>query len=143
MKTQTAFENNILENISLLGITENQFELMGESGKIKPGSNKENEGGELHYLNFEYRQVLIIENMPMRSLALLTLLAHKFVNDLEDRHNLDETEIEWSDHTIGESLDIEITFGVREPVNLVPVDNSPINFAGKMWGFPDGEALNA
>lgn len=143
MKTQTAFQNILNENLSLLGMSENQIELSGENGKIKPGSNKGTGDGGLHYLNFEYRQVLVIENMPMASLALLTLLAHKFVNDLEDRHNLDETEIEWSDHNIGESLDIEITFGVREPVNLVPVENSPIEFAGKKWGFANGEVLNA
>jgi len=138
MKTQTAFHNILKSNLALLGMSENQFQLSGESGKLKPGSNKETEEG-LHYLDFEYRQVCLIEEMPMDSLALLTLLAHKFVNDLEDRHNLDETDIEWADHTIGESLDVEITFGVREPVNLVPVENSPIEFSGKKWGFPESE----
>ena len=82
MKTQSAFENILLNNISLLGINESQFELIGENGKIKPGSNRVSESGELHYLDFEYRQALIIEDMPMGSLALLTLLAHKFVKDI-------------------------------------------------------------
>jgi hypothetical protein len=134
MKTQTAFECVIEDNRKLLDIRKNQIELLGEGGQIKPGSNKETDQG-FHYLDFEYRQALIIENLPNESLALLSLLCHQFVNGLGDREGLAGLDIEFGPHNQGKSLDIEITFGVREAVYLVEVQNSPIEHDGKKWGF--------
>lgn len=134
MKTQTAFETVIKQNLELLGIGENQLEILGEGGQVQPGSNKETEQG-LHYLDFEYRQALIIENLPNESLALLTLLCHQFVNGLGEREGLFGLNVEFGPHNQGKSSDIEITFGVREAVYLVEVENSPIEHDGKKWGF--------
>jgi hypothetical protein len=134
MKTQTDFESLINQNLNLLDIEKNQIEIFGEGGQVQPGSNKENEQG-LHYLDFEYRQILVIENMPIQSLALLTLISHYFVNGLGDRDGLESLGIEFGPHNQGQSLDIEITFGVREPVYLVEALNSPIEFGGKKWAF--------
>jgi hypothetical protein len=137
MKAQSDLDDLINENLNLLGFGKDQFEISGEGGQVQPGSNKESEHG-LHYLDFEYRQLLLIENMPIKSLALLTLISHQFVNGLGDREGLESLGIEFGPHNQGQSLDIEITFGVREPVYLVEVLNSPIEFDGKKWGF--GEA---
>jgi hypothetical protein len=136
MKTQTEFENVIDQNLVLLGIEKNQLEILGEGGQVQPGSHKENEQG-LHYLDFEYRQVLMVENMPIGSLALLTLICQQFINNLGERDQLESMGVEFGPHTQGKSLDIEITFGVRDPVHLVEVTNSPIEFGGKKWGFGD------
>jgi len=137
MKSQNDFEDLIKENLKLLGIKKNQFEIIGEDGQIKSGSNKETDDG-FHYLDFEFRQVLIIENMPIASLALLTLLVHQFVLGLGEREDLQDINIDFGPHNLGKSLDIEITFGVREPVYLVEVENSPIEHGGKKWGFGTG-----
>ena len=45
---------------------------------------------------------------------------------------------EFGPHNRGKSLDVEITFGVRDAVNLVEVENSPIEMNGKKWGFGEG-----
>lgn len=137
MKTQNQLEAYLKQNFALLKIGKNQLEITGEDGQIEDGSNKESELG-LHYIDLVYRQVIGIENMPQTSLALLTLLLKQFVHSLGERDDLDKLNIEWSPHNLDKSLDIEITFGVREPIYLVPVENSPIEFGGKKWGF--GEA---
>jgi len=140
MKTLQDYKALIIANLDLLNISKNQIEIFAENGEIKPGSNKENELG-LHYLDFEYRLTLEIEEMPAESLALLSLLTLQFVNNIYDRDELDEIRFEYETNDLEKSIDIEINFGVRDPVYLVPVDtgySSPISMNGKMWGLGNG-----
>ena len=120
-----------------MGIEKDQWEITGEGGQILPGSNKETEQG-LHFLDFEFRLFIEIENFPAKHFALLTLLVHQFVNGLGERDDLESVGIEFGPHNRGKSLDVEITFGVRDAVNLVEVENSPIEMNGKTWGFGEG-----
>ena len=138
MKTQSNFEKLIKQNQSLLGIDQKQYEFTGEAGRSKSGSNKETENG-FHYSDFEYVQFFNIEELPNRSFALLIILVQQFVNGLGEREGLQEIDFEFGPHDKGKSMDVEITFGVRESVYLVPVDNSPIEFNGKKWGFGESE----
>ncbi|MEY8251737.1 MAG: hypothetical protein RPR91_05070, partial [Colwellia sp.] len=130
MKAQSDFETLLETNQGLLGIKHDQWEITGESGQLLPGSNKETNFG-LHYLDFEYRLFIEIENFPAKHFALLTLLVHQFVNGLGEREGLENVGIEFGPHNKGKSLDVEITFGVRDAVNLVEVENSPIEMNGK------------
>lgn len=136
MKTLNDFENLINENLKLLGVGKNQVEIFAEAGQVLEGGNQETENG-LHYADVEYRLVLDIENLPNGSFALLCLLAKRFVDSL-DRDNLAKIEMDFSPHNIGQSQDIEITFGVRDALHLVEVQKSPIEFNGKKWGFGAG-----
>lgn len=136
MKTLNEFERMISENLGLLGIGKNQFEIFAEAGQVLEGGNQETETG-FHYADIEYRLVLDIENLPNGSFALLCLLVKRFV-DLLERNNLAAIEMDFSPHNIGQSQDVEITFGVRDALHLVEVENSPIVFNGKKWGFGEG-----
>lgn len=146
MKTLNDFESLINENLKLLGVGKNQIEIFAEAGQVIEGGNQETEQG-LHYGDIEYRLVLEVENLPNGSFALLCLLVKRFV-DLLERENLAAIGLDFSPHNIGKSQDIEITFGVRDALYLVEVQNSPIEFNGKKWGFGAGgldvaEALGA
>lgn len=136
MKTFNDFETLIHSNLALLGIGKEQLEIFSDGGSVLPGSNHETEHG-LHYLDIEYRLVLDIENMPGPSFGLLCLLVKRFVDGL-DRDELKEIEMDFTPHDRGVTVDTQFSFGVRDPIHLVEVQESPIVFGGKKWGFGEG-----
>lgn len=136
MNTMNEFVSMLDAQKSLLCIKKRQFDVWIENSVIVPGSNKETDLG-LHYMDFEYRLSCMIERLPSASGGLLCLLVHQFVNNIEDRHDLESVSVDLSDND-GKTVDAEITFGVRDPFHLVPVENSPIVIDGVKMGFGEG-----
>lgn len=148
MKTMNDFLVMIEEQKSLIGIEREQFDVWIENSVVVPGSNKETELG-FHYLDFEYRMSCMIERLPSAKGGLICLLVHQFVTGIYDRENLEALSIDLSEND-EKTVDAEITFGVRDPFYLVPVENSPIVIDGVKMGFGEGQldvaeviALNA
>lgn len=136
MKTMNEFLAMLDAQKTLLGIKPRQFDVWIENSVLVPGSNKETELG-LHYMDFEYRLSCMIERLPSANGGLLCLLVHQFVNSIDDRHELESVSVDISDND-GKTVDAEITFGVRDPFYLVPVENSPIVIDGVKMGFGEG-----
>ena len=134
MNKMTELQELIDTQAALLGITSNQREVWLENGELKPGSNKQTEAG-LHLLDLEYRLNLAIEDLHNDSAGLLVLLVHQFAWPLQ------QEDLEGVSYSVApndnETVDVEFSLGVREPVYVVPVDNSPIEFNGQKWGFGD------
>lgn len=137
MKTLTAWLNRVEGVCDLLGIKASQCEVWMENAEIVPGSHKDTEDG-LHYLDFEYRAALYIERLPQEVGGLLILLAHEFVNRLGERDGLEAPTMSIIALDGGRYVDVEVTFGVRDPVYIVPVENSPIIIHGQPMGFAPG-----
>ncbi len=137
MKTLTAWAALINANRDLLGIKAEQEDTWLENAEIQPGSNKETEQG-LHYLDFEYRVATVIERLPQECGGLLILLAYQFVNTLGERDGLDWPSMSVTALDSGKYVDVEVTFDARDPVYLVPVENSPIEINGQPMGFGPG-----
>ncbi|QQD22289.1 hypothetical protein GJQ54_11150 [Oceanospirillaceae bacterium ASx5O] len=137
MKTLSAWQAKIEQVKGLLGIKSEQAEVWLENAEIVPGSSKDTEDG-LHYLDFEYRAVLYIERLPQEVGGLLILLAHQFVNGLGERDGLEAPTMSIIALDSGRYVDVELTFGVRDPVHIVPVENSPIVINGQPMGFAPG-----
>ena len=140
MNTLTALQQVVDANLDLLGIKINQRELWLESGEMVPGSNKENENG-LHVLDLEYRLVLAVDEISNRTSGLLILLVWNFIKSL-DREGLGQPSFS-VDPNDEKNSDVEINFNVRDPMNLVPVQNSPVFINGQPMGFGDGSLNTA
>lgn len=139
--TLNSFADFIKANFKLLSLEENQVEFYWEDGVLEEGSNKESEEG-LHFLDFKYRLVYDIENIKQKHVALLSLLAKQFVSKLK-RDDLEELRIEMHQREKDNTLDIELSFGVCDPVHVTEVQNSPIEFRGKKWGIGEHEFFTA
>lgn len=141
MRTLQAFKTEIKNNLTLLSLSENQIEFFTENGQIKKGSNKETADG-LHFFDFEYRLALQIEEMKDDNVAILSLLVMQFVNNLNlDDNEFNDINFDVDVNELEKSVDVEITFNVRDSIYLVPVTapaTSPINIGGKMWGLGAG-----
>ena len=135
MNHMNALQQQIDDYRRLLGIQCEQREIWLENGALKPGSFKQSDSG-LHLLDLEYRLVLAIERLHNDQAGLLILLVYQFSTTV-DREGLED--ISFSvDSNDEHTVDVEFSMGVREPVYVVPVDNSPIIFDGQQWGFGDG-----
>jgi len=136
MNSLNALQSVIDDNLPLLSIQHPQRELWLEQGRLVPGSNKTDERG-FHALDLEYRLVLAVDQLPRQHASLLALLVHQFVGTLDREGGLNPPDIEV--HPNDErTADVEITVDVRDPVHLVEVQHSPIEFNGKKWGFGEG-----
>lgn len=135
MKKLNALSTLLKDNQDWMNVGADQREVWMEQSKIERGSNEQSENG-LHYLDFKYRLCASIDGLQAKKGEALLVLIHGFTNQMDDDF-LGELEIDITpsdDHLV----DIEITMMVNDPIYLVEVNESPIYFSGKYWGFGEG-----
>ena len=136
MKTMTRWQQYIKENLTYLGVDETHVEVWTENGKPVSGGMHDTPDG-MRYIDFEYRLATAVDEMPAEVGGLLIAMAYHFVDGL-DRAELEEIDIDISPLDEGRLVNVEITFGVRDPIFLEPVQNSPIVINGQKMGFSPG-----
>lgn len=137
MSYLTTLKETITEQADILGIKPAQVDVWMEGGELEDGSYKETESG-LHIQDLKYRACVAIDDLldDNGQSAFLALLVKQFAKSIDEdnQQGLDgiSLHIEQLDE---KKVDVEITLGIREPQYVVEVQNSPIEFNGKKWGF--------
>lgn len=130
MKTLNDLQALIDTNRHALNLRKQQIDIWAENGKLKPGTGKENENG-IHVQSREYQIALEIERMASEKADFLTVIIGQFVENLDQEHNRNTIEPDFSITVISHRLvDIEITFTVTDAIYLTPDEDSIIEING-------------
>jgi len=144
VKTLESLNALLLENLKLLGINRQSFDLWIDQGTIEIGSGKETEKG-LHFCDYQYRLALSIEAMHAHRGGLLLAMLHNWECSLDEctRRDLSAPQVITSSTTKqsggGKVLQVEYTLDVRDGIYLTRSSNGPVVANGERWTFGNHE----
>jgi hypothetical protein len=124
----------IKENSTQMDIEFQKVESWMEKGLMKSGSTKESDKG-LHLMDLEYQLFLKVSTLKKDAIEKLILLVNQYKKSVNSK-GIDSASFSYTTNESG--VDMTFSMLVYQPIYVVEVSNSPIEFGGKKWGIGDG-----